>query len=149
MTVRKRLPKGRYTEHERGQLRNEFESELLALAEPYCKMATAPERVLAERMERFIGELFVFVQCPEVPSENNAAERAIRPAVVARKISGGTRSPKGSTTASILRSVFETWGLQGCNPNRVGGVVTGPTSHTTGHAGPHPAVHDVNARNLP
>ena len=25
--------------------------------------------------------------------------------------------------------------------NRVGGVVAGPASHTTGHAGPHPAVH--------
>ena len=24
--------------------------------------------------------------------------------------------------------------------NRVGGVVTDPASHTTGHAGPHPAV---------
>lgn len=111
----KEAARGTYTEHERGQLRKKFESELLALAQPYWKNATAPERVLAERMQRFIGELFVFVQCPEVPSENNAAERAIRPAVVARKISGGTRSPKGSTTASILRSVFETWGLQGCN----------------------------------
>jgi len=30
--------------------------------------------------------------------------------------------------------------------NRVGGVVTGPASHTTRHAGPHRAVHkDANA----
>ena len=111
----KEAAKGTYTDNERGRLRQSFESELLALAEPYWKNATAPERVLAERMERFIGELFVFVQCSEVPSENNAAERAIRPAVVARKISGGTRSPRGSSTASVLRSVFETWGLQSCN----------------------------------
>ena len=48
-------------------------------------------------------------------SENNAAERAIRPAVVARKISGGTRSARGSNTASVLRSLFETWALQGRN----------------------------------
>jgi len=33
--------------------------------------------------------------------------------------------------------------------DRVGGVVAGPSSHTTGHAGPHPAVHDAgNARYL-
>ena len=69
----------------------------------------------AERMEWFMGELFTFVECPEVPSENNAAERAIRPAVVARKISGGTRSSRGSNTASVLRSLFETWTIQGRN----------------------------------
>ena len=93
------------------KLRVEFERELMALARPYLGVKSAPQRVLAERMERFIRELFVFVQQPEVPSENNAAERAIRPAVVARKISGGTRSAKGSRTASVLRSLFETWNL--------------------------------------
>lgn len=105
----------RYTEHERSRLREGFERELLAVCRPYIGNKSAPQRVLAERMERFIGELFVFVQCPEVPSENNAAERAIRPAVVARKISGGTRSERGSKTSSILRTLFETWALQGCN----------------------------------
>lgn len=55
------------------------------------------------------------MQCPEVPSENNAAERAVRPTVIARKVSGGTRSAKGSETNSILRSLFETWDLQGQN----------------------------------
>ena len=105
----------RYTDHERSKLREGFERELLAVCKPYTGNKTAPQRVLAERMERFIGELFVFVQCPEVPSENNAAERAIRPAVVARKISGGTRSERGSKTSSILRTLFETWALQGRN----------------------------------
>ena len=98
-------------DRERLKLRQDFESELLALAGPYLGIKSAPQRVLAERMERFIRELFVFVQHPEVPSENNAAERAIRPAVVARKISGGTRSAKGSKTSSVLRSLFETWNL--------------------------------------
>jgi hypothetical protein len=96
---------------ERLKLRESFETELLRLAGPYLGVKSAPQRVLAERMERFIRELFVFVQHPEVPSENNAAERAIRPAVVARKISGGTRSAKGSKTSSVLRSLFESWNL--------------------------------------
>ena len=73
------------------------------------------KEVLTERMERFLGELFTFVQWPDVPSENNPAERAIGPAVVARKISGGTRSPKGSKTSSVLRTLFETWTPRGCN----------------------------------
>lgn len=102
-------------ERERLKLRESFEMELLALAGPYLGQKSAPERVLAERMERFIAELFVFVQHPEVPSENNAAERAIRPAVVARKISGGTRSARGSKTSSVLRSLFETWHLNDQN----------------------------------
>lgn len=104
-----------YTDIERCRLRQGFESELLALAQPYLKAKNAPQRVLSQRIDRFLGELFTFVQCPEVPSENNAAERAVRPTVIARKVSGGTRSPRGSETNSILRSLFETWTLQGGN----------------------------------
>ena len=103
------------SERERIRLRRGFEDELGRLCKPYLKVKSAPQRVLAERMERFMGELFTFVEYPEAPSENNAAERAIRPAVVARKISGGTRSARGSNTASVLRSLFETWALQGRN----------------------------------
>ena len=105
----------KHTPLERSRLKTGFERKLLVLCKPYVGVKTAPERILAERMTDFIGELFSFVGCPEIPSENNAAERAIRPAVVARKISGGTRSARGSRTSSILRSLFETWGLQGRN----------------------------------
>jgi transposase len=108
------LPIG-YTDIERCSLRQGFETELLALAQPYLKAKNAPQRVLSQRVDRFLGELFTFVQCPEVPSENNAAERAVRPTVIARKVSGGTRSPRGSETNSILRSLFETWAIQGRN----------------------------------
>jgi hypothetical protein len=104
-----------YTEHERSQLKVGFENELLAVCRSYVGVKTAPERVLAKRMTNFIGELFTFVGNPEIPSENNAAERAIRPAVVARKISGGSRSERGSKTCGILRTLFETWALQGRN----------------------------------
>lgn len=104
-----------YKDRERSKLRRRFQEQILELAKPYLGVKSAPQRVLAERIERFASELFVFVQHPEVPSENNAAERAIRPAVVARKISGGTRSARGSKTASILRSLFETWALNGSN----------------------------------
>jgi transposase len=104
-----------YSQLERSRLKTGFESELLELCRPYVGVKSAPERVLAERMTNFIGELFSFVANPEIPSENNAAERAVRPAVVARKISGGSRSQRGSRTCSILRTLFETWNLQGHN----------------------------------
>jgi transposase len=111
----KETTKAKLRDDERREQRQSFEDELLALCRPYVGDKTAPQRVLSERIERFIAELLTFVQYPEVPSENNAAERAIRPAVVARKISGGTRSEKGSRTSSVLRTLFETWTLQGHN----------------------------------
>ncbi len=94
--------------------RLEFQARLLEVAMPY-KDAGLPQSVLAGRMVQFESELFTFVEHPEVPSHNNAAERAVRPRVIARKISGGTRSPTGSQTMAVLASLFETWRLRGQN----------------------------------
>lgn len=94
--------------------RERFQAELTKLAEPHAR-SDCPQRILAGRAERFMPELFTFVEHPEVPSDNNAAERAIRPCVIARKISGGTRSDTGSETRSILMSLFATWQIQGHN----------------------------------
>jgi len=103
--------------YDRKRKRREFEQRLLALAQPYAaKDSTAPQKILAQRMVNFVEELFTFVQYPEVPSHNNDAERAIRPAVIGRKISGGTRSQKGTKTKTVLMSLFATWQLQGLNP---------------------------------
>lgn len=89
-----------------------FEKELMALTLPYLGKGR-PQSTLAGRIEKFLAELFVFVEEPEVPSDNNAAERSVRPSVIARKISGGTRSEKGSKTRMILMSLFGTWKLRG------------------------------------
>ena len=94
--------------------RLEFQAQILELAYPYEK-AGLPQSVLASRLITFEAELFTFVEYPFVPSENNAAERSVRPRVIARKISGGTRSSTGSTTMAVLSSLFETWRLQGAN----------------------------------
>jgi len=97
-------------------LREALQARLLAVAEPYWKIQDAPQRVLAKRICQYLPEFFTFVQHPFVASSNNAAERAIRPAVIARKISGGTRSAKGSQTKTRMMSVFATWALQGKEP---------------------------------
>lgn len=84
---------------------------------------------LCERVERFLPELFVFVAYPGVPSDNNLAERSVRPLVIARKISGGTRSPKGSSTRMGLASLFGTWMAQGLNPfQQCLALLTSPSS---------------------
>ena len=47
--------------------------------------------------------LTVFVDHPQVPMDNNFAERGLRPAVIKRKISGGSFSTAGAElTAQIL-----------------------------------------------
>jgi len=92
-----------------------FRRELLALCEPFLEK-DVPQRVLCQRCQRFINQLFRFVLNPQVPPDNNAAERAVRSLAVSRKISGGTRSPRGSETKAILASLFGTWRLQGLNP---------------------------------
>lgn len=92
-----------------------YEQRLLDLCRPYMGV-DVPQRVLCERVERFLPELFVFVAIAGVPSHNNLAERSIRPLVIARKMSGGTRSPKGSQTRMTLASLFATWMAQQLNP---------------------------------
>jgi transposase len=111
--VARKIARGGVVEDVRVKFRQELESRLLLISQPYVKNESAPQRVLAQRIERHLGELFTFVEHLGCPSGNNAAERAIRPAVIARKISGGTRSENGSNTRTTLMSVFGTWTLQG------------------------------------
>lgn len=111
--VAKKVARRGFVESIRTRLRGKLEAKLASLAQPYLKDKSAPQRVLAERIEKHLGEMFTFVEYLGCPSGNNAAERAIRPAVIARKISGGTRSENGSITRTTLMSVFGTWALQG------------------------------------
>ncbi len=46
---------------------------------------------------------------------NNRAERAIRPCVIARKVSGGSRSDRGTHIYSVLMSVVQTLDQNGKN----------------------------------
>ena len=93
-----------------------LEKLLLSLCQPFSNDDTAPQAKLCRRIERFIKELFVFVSHPGVPPENNAAERSLRHLVISRKISGGTRSERGTNTKMALASLFGTWRANGLNP---------------------------------
>jgi hypothetical protein len=93
--------------------RRRLERAAAALVRPYAKQPDAPQRVLAHRILKHLPELFVFISDPAVSATNNLAERSLRPAVIARKISGGTRSPKGSATRMGLMSLLGTWAAQG------------------------------------
>jgi len=92
-----------------------FEQRLWAVCQPFAH-TQAVQHTLCERMERFLPEMFTFVAFPAVPAHNNLAERSVRPLVIARKISGGSRSPHGSKTRMGLASLFGTWMAQGLHP---------------------------------
>ena len=93
-----------------------LEGKLLAHCRPYIDDPLAVQGKLCRRIERFIKELLVFVAEPGVPSDNNASERSLRPLVISRKISGGTRSEQSTHTKMTLASLFGTWRAQRLNP---------------------------------
>lgn len=108
------LPKG-IQEQLRSNKQQEFEEKLKNLCASWITQEV-PMATLAARAIRFLPEMFVFIRFEGVASDNNSAERSVRHDVISRKISGGTRSAKGSETKSILSSLFGTWKLQNLNP---------------------------------
>jgi hypothetical protein len=70
---------------------------------------------LARRMQKHQKELTAFLWDKDLEGTNNAAERAIRPAVIARKISGGSRSKNGAAAWATVNSLLRTARQQGKN----------------------------------
>jgi transposase len=68
---------------------------------------------LVKRIVKYKHEWFTFMDTPGVDPTNNAAERSLRPSVVMRKITGGSRSDKGVHCHEVGMSVMATWEKQG------------------------------------
>ena len=90
-----------------------LEAKLLALARGTYDEPNAAR--IAKRMRRHAKELTAFLWERDLDGTNNAAERALRPAVVARKISGGSRSDAGAEAWAKLASLMQTASQQGQN----------------------------------
>ncbi|MEI7831978.1 MAG: transposase [bacterium] len=93
-----------------------FQQSLLELVTPYQQSKIKEQANLANVMASQINEMFVFIELPYVIPENNLAERSVRPDVIARKISGGTRTEQGSKTRMILPSIIRTCHLRNLDP---------------------------------
>jgi hypothetical protein len=78
-------------------------SHLLAAPRP-----TNLEEKLRRRLEKQRDHLFTFLEVEEVEATNNLAERQLRPAVIARKLSCGNKTPQGAHTWEILTSLAAT-----------------------------------------
>ena len=112
----------------RGDLRARLEARARALG------AETWDDPWAAKVAKLVGDyadrLFVFLTDDGVAWENNAAERGLRPMVVNRKISFGSRSPEGAHERCVLQSVAETARLRGTS------FLDMARGHIPGAAGP-------------
>ena len=78
--------------------------ETIALAPARHPSVQGIQNIFRENAHR----LWHWTEDPRVPAENNAAERAVRPLAIARKISHGSQSTRGRETRSVLMSILHT-----------------------------------------
>jgi transposase len=84
----------------------EVEHRLVGLLQQQVRGVHA--RRLRQRYRRHREHLFVFLHCPDVPPDNNACERALRPSVIHRKVTNGFRSEWGAHAYAALATIIET-----------------------------------------
>jgi len=72
-------------------------------------------RAIFRRYVTHRDKLLTFLHDARVPFHNNACERALRPAVIHRKVTGGFRSQWGAEAYAALASVIDTAKLRGRN----------------------------------
>jgi transposase len=75
--------------------------------------ANADNERLANHLYSNQNHLFTFLEQDGIDATNHRAERAIRPAVLARKISGGSRTERGALAHACLTSVIQSARQQG------------------------------------
>lgn len=73
-------------------------------------------RKFATKLSNARPYLFTGVKHPEIPLDNNHAERVLRKIVVHRKLMGCIRNEKGQRFIQNVMSAIQTWHLQGKNP---------------------------------
>ncbi|MCR9117425.1 MAG: IS66 family transposase [bacterium] len=84
----------------------QLENRLLRMANESWEHADA--RRLAKRLGKYGTKLLTFLWYDDVPMDNNAGERAIRPAVMIRKNSYANGSERGALKQSVLMTIFRT-----------------------------------------
>lgn len=100
---------------------DEFPSRRQRLTERLDELIATPwedqqARRLIKRFKRHRKHLLTFLDYANVPYDNNAGERAIRPAVIIRKNSYCNRSQRGADTQAVLMSIYRTLKQRGHDP---------------------------------
>jgi transposase len=111
LEVRDRYERGAISEHGMRTATGKLQAKLDQMLE--TRRRNAANHRLARHLEHELLWLFTFLHCPGLDATNNAAERAIRGMVIARKVWGGNRTWEGARTQEILVSVLRTCWQQG------------------------------------
>ena len=101
----------------KGSKLKEFHQEARQIKVAIIESVQAPARHPGvQKMQNIFREneqkLYQWTRHPDIPAENNRAERELRPLVIARTISFGSQSERGLQTREILMSVLHTLGKQ-------------------------------------
>lgn len=99
----------------------DLKSELLDMSDGPNGRYTYENQGLANYMYNRRDFWLTFLEHPGVPlldGTNNAAERALRPIVRCRKVSGGNRSWRGAETHAVLTSIIRTHRQRGLDPEQ-------------------------------
>jgi hypothetical protein len=84
------------------------------LDRPLAGDYTDPDNArLAKRLRKQRDHLLRSLDHDAVEATNNLAEREVRPAVIARKLSAGNRTEAGAETHAVLASLLRTCRRQG------------------------------------
>jgi transposase len=110
LDLRDRRVAGQVSDHGVAIARGRLEMRLDDLL-AWTRASPANER-LAKHLAKHRNQLFTFLRHPGLDATNWRAEQAIRPAVVNRKVWGGSRTNAGATAQSILMSVLRTCAQQ-------------------------------------
>jgi transposase len=111
LRLRDRYEQGEISEHGLRSATGRVEAELDRRLKVSCR--TPANRRLARHLDHERPWIFSFLYCPGLDATNNAAERAIRGMVIARKVWGGSRTWAGARTQQVLVSVLRTCWQQG------------------------------------
>lgn len=79
-------------------------------------LADSDCRRIQKRLREYQKDLLTFLNHEGVSSDNNRAEREIRPTVIIRKNSCHNKSNGGAKTQAVLMSIYRTLKLRGHNP---------------------------------
>ena len=111
LELRDRQERGEISSHGMRTATGKLEAKLDRMLE--TRRRNSANHRLARHLEHEQLWLFTFLHCFGLDATNNAAERAIRGMVIARKVWGGSRTWQGARTHEILASVLRTCWQQG------------------------------------
>jgi transposase len=107
-------------QRERARLRDEKSRKIIDEIWGWaCIQAGLPNSGFGKAMRYMLkrwAALTRFLDDPQVPLDNNAAERSLRGPVVGRKVHYGSKSKRGTEVAAIFYTLFETAKLCGVEP---------------------------------